>query len=291
MDNYILGIDIGGTNLKTGIFSIKKKKILEKKTVKTEKKLKYFTMQLKDIVFFYNNKYKIKGIGIGFPGNISPQGEILFSPHIPDSVGFNIKNFFKKDLKTNIKIENDANLFALAHYKFSKEKINDLICLTIGTGIGGGAVINGKLFQNSRGIGTEFGHICVVPNGEPCSCGKNGCLEAYSSSSGMIKRYKDKSIKEFIDLFNLAKNGDKKALKIIKEGFYYLGVGCGSLVNIFAPEIIFFAGGVASVFENFYNDFYNGFEKNILNFLKNKVKFKKSFIEDGGILGAIALWI
>ena len=291
MADFILGIDIGGTNIKVGIFSISKNRIIEKSYEKTENNLEKFLNTVSKIVNKFKKKYKIEKVGIGFPGNINEIGEIIFSPHVSDAIGFNIVNFFERELNVSLKIDNDANLSALAHLKFSKEKISDLICLTLGTGIGGGVVLKKELLNSSRGIGFELGHITVLPDGEKCSCGKNGCMEAYSSASGMIKRYGDNNLKEFIELYNLYKNGDEKAKKIIDEGFFYLGIGTGSLVNIFAPEKVFFAGGISEVFYEFYDSFLNGVKKSCLKFLFEKVKFEKSNLKDSGILGAVSLWI
>ncbi len=290
MTNYILGIDIGGTNIKAGIFDLKENEIIEKKYLKTPKKLKDFLISLQNIISFFKEKYDFYRVGIGFPGNLDKNGIIIFSPHIPDSVGFNIVEYFREK-KINLKVENDANLAALAHLKFSNSDISDLICLTLGTGIGGGVVLNKKMLNSSRGIGFELGHINVIPDGAVCSCGKRGCVEAYSSASGMLNRFGDKNLKEFLDLYNLHKYGNKKATKIIEEGFLYLGVAVGNLVNIFAPEIVYIAGGISEKFYEFYDFFMNGIKKAILPHFMQKVDIKKSELKDAGILGAISLWI
>ena len=291
MNNYILGIDIGGTSIKAGLFSKNENRIIKKETIPTEKSLNNFLNSIKSIIQFFSEKFPISKCGIGFPGNISSEGIILFSPHIPESIGFNFLDYLCNNFKMEIKIDNDANLSALAHFVFGKEKVKDLICLTLGTGIGGGAIVNGKLFSSASGLGAEFGHICIVPDGALCSCGKRGCMESYSSSSGMINRYGKKSLTEFKELYNLSKNGDKKAKEIIEKGFYYLGLGVGSLINIFAPQVVYFAGGVSNVFNEFRNFFMLGVRKTALKFLLEKTKFLKSDIEDPGILGAVALWI
>ncbi len=291
MTKFILGIDIGGTNIKGGIFDLKEDKIKEKKFIKTSKKLDEFLISLHNIISFFKEKYEFDRVGIGFPGNIDKNGRIVFSPHIPDSVGFNIVKYFK-EMNLKLKIENDANLAALAHLKFlNNNNISDLICLTLGTGIGGGVVLNKKMLNSSKGIGFELGHIQVNLNGAICSCGKKGCVEAYSSSSGMLNRFGDGNLKEFLDLYNLYKNGNQKAAKIIEEGFFYLGIAVGNLVNIFAPEIVYIAGGISEKFYEFYEFFINGVKKSILPHLFHEVDFKKSDLKDAGILGAIALWI
>ncbi len=290
MTNLILGIDIGGTNIKSGVFELKSNKIIEKKYYKTPKKLKNFLNLLKKIIAYYKSIYPINKVGIGFPGNIDKSGEVIFCPHIPESIGYNLVSYLKK-LKISLKIENDANLSAYAHLKFLEKNKSDLICLTIGTGIGGGVVIEKKILNSSRNIGVELGHIQVVDNGAQCSCGKKGCVEAYSSSSGMLKRYGDNKLKEFIDLYHLHKNGDNKATTIIQEGFYYLGIATGNFVNIFAPEVVYISGGISEKFNEFKNFFIDGVRKSILKFLYDKVEFKKSPLKDAGILGAVSLWI
>ncbi len=291
MDKFILGIDIGGTFIKSGIFSCEKKEIIEKRNWATEKDLEKFKDSLLTIIDYFRRKYNFKKVGIGFPGNLNKKGEVIFSPHIPSSIGFNLIKFLHKNFNLEFRVENDANLHALSHFKFSDKEYSDLICITIGTGIGGGVVLNGELLNSSRGIGFELGHINVEVKGEKCSCGKRGCVEAYSSSSGMLNRYGDKKLKEFKNLYNIAKNGDKRALKIIKEGFYYLGVCSGNLINIFSPQVIFYAGGISAIFYEFFDDFINGVKETCLEFLFKLVEFRKSNLSDSGILGAVSLWI
>ena len=291
MTDYILGIDIGGTNIKAGIFDLKNFKIIDKKHFKTENNLEKLLKIFSNIIKEFKKKYNFQKAGIGFPGNIDKSGKIIFSPNLKASLGFNIVEWFRDKLNISIKIDNDANVATLAHLKFSDNEFSDIICLTLGTGIGGGVVLNKKLLSSSRNIGFELGHINVKPDGELCSCGKKGCMEAYCSARGITKRYGNRKFKEFKDIYNLYKNGDKKAETIIKEGFFYLGIGTGNLINIFAPEIVYFAGGISEVFNEFFENFYKGIKSSTLDFLLDKVCFEKSNIKDAGILGAVSLWI
>jgi len=284
----ILAIDIGATFIKTGLFNTYQKKFIDYKIFSTPKTTKSFFKILNKIIIDFKNSSIFNKIGIGFPGNIDINGNILFSPNLKFLEN---KNFLEK-LPNNfiIKIENDANCAAIGEFKFGGFNVkNDLLCITIGTGIGGGIIINKKLFQNSRKIGMELGHTIVIENGEKCSCGKFGCLEAYSSASGMLKRFKHKNIKTFEQLLKQSIH-DKNAKKILEEGFYYLGCGVSNFINIFSPEIIILSGGVAKAFKFYKKEFIRGIKKHTIKFLQNKVIIKQSKIKQSGLYGAAGLF-
>ena len=283
--NETLCFDIGGTNIKYAIFNNSKKTLSRVETVKTKKNKERFFSQLNEITAKKNSSK----VAIAFPGNIDTKGNILFSPNLNFLEGTN----FAEQLKDNltVKIENDANCAAIAGSKIFSE-YSDIITITLGTGIGGGVVLNGKLVNNSRKTGFEFGHVTVKTNGEICSCGKSGCVEAYSSSRGMIAAYNKLNpkspingfeIKELYDKFQL---GDKLAKQAIKNGFFYLGVACSIYMNIFSPQLFLFTGGISNIFEIFEKDFKKGFSENTINFLKNKTSFATYTKNNLGLIGA-----
>ena len=278
----ILCFDIGGTNLRYGIWNRYKEKFNNVKNIATPKSSNAFFREINNIV----KSYKIKKVGMGFPGNVNKSGKILFSPNLPYLENFNLFDCIDENIE--LKVENDANCAVLAAYEEYKD-YQDIVSITLGTGVGGSVMLNGRILKNSRDIGFELGHIVVKEDGAKCSCGKHGCVEAYSSSTGMLKRY-GKNINNFKKLFEEAKLGNNIAGRVIGEGFYYLGVFSSILHNIFTPEIFVFSGGVSRVMKFYLEQFYKGFYKNVLDFISKNVIIKINVNKNFGLLGAAQLF-
>jgi predicted NBD/HSP70 family sugar kinase len=231
----MLGIDIGGSKV-TAVLVKNYKIIWQRKYFLQEKSDDEIFKIINDAIY----ETKEDKIGVGIPGTICGD-EIVKCPNFKDLNGVCLS----RELACgNIKIENDANCFALGEY-FNHKK--DLVGITVGSGIGGGIIIGGKLFHGSGDAG-EFGHITIYPNGRKCSCGNRGCLEEYVS----IKAIKRETMKKFkmifepLDLFNLAKRGDNKAIEIFNEMGRYLGIGLSIIANILNPNLISIGGGISN---------------------------------------------
>jgi glucokinase len=288
----ILTFDIGATSVKTGIFDKNSNCFLNEKTYKTEHDTKNSKNLINKIVEDYLNDFNFKKIGIGFPGNIADNGEIIFSPNLPFLKHENIIKLINNYSSFSIKYENDANCAALGAKNLFPE-FYDIVALTLGTGIGGGVILNGNLLKNRRSIGFELGHITVEKQGEKCSCGNFGCVEAYSSATGMLKRFNriyNENLSSFEKLYKLTEKGDKRAEIIIREGFSFLGRACSVFANIFAPEIIFITGGIANIFKNFRNSFIHEFNINTVSFLKDNINFEIYVENNAGLIGAAHLF-
>lgn len=239
----ILGIDIGGTFLKV-IFKdgseIKRFKI---KIQEHHKSSKDFIELLKDVV----HQFKPDSIGIAVAGLVDKEGLITNSPNLKYLENINIREIIKKRYSLPVFVGNDANLAAFGEYVYGNGKDGRiLICLTIGTGLGGGAVIDGMILEGVSGCGMEVGHIIVEKDGELCSCGRKGCLEAYVSSYGLERIYRKLS-GEYISSFEiikLAKEGNESAMKCFDIFTDYFSIGIMNLVHIFNPDKLLIAGGV-----------------------------------------------
>lgn len=258
--NVRLGIDLGGTSIKAGIIN-SKASILESFKYPTEAdKGKSVVKDNLNIVYnrlleiSHQKKYKPLSVGIGSPGTIrQPDGFVTdATPNIEGWRGTTLTKIFGK---TSIPVyaDNDANVVALAEYLVSfKGRYTNMIFITVGTGIGGGLIIDGKLYRGSNYAAAEIGHMTIKANGKICKCGLKGCLEAYASVPNMMKRAKYWSSKLGIklkpditpkELFVLYKKGNRIAKQTIIENAGYFGVGLGSLVNVLNPEIIVIGGG------------------------------------------------
>ncbi len=267
MSKLALGIDMGGTGIKMGLVRP------DGKLVKTlrfstptkrdpEKVVKLVAGHAKAILKLAGRK-QIAGIGIGCAGDIDPQsGIIRVSPnlgwkHVP------LKKLLIRELKYPILVENDANVAAWAAYFVeAKRKVKNLLCVTVGTGIGGGIVIDGKLYRGTSGSAGEIGHMTLFPDGIQCSCGNHGCTERYIGAKAMAAEARraiesgEPSILSKLahhDLSNItplliqqaARQKDRLALHLWEQAGERLGITLASVVNMLNPEWIVFAGGLS----------------------------------------------
>ena len=258
--NVRLGIDLGGTFIKAGIINSSCKILyrlqypagadIDSNAVKQNLNIVY--MRLREIC--ESRKYKPLSLGIGSPGTISqPDGIVTdATPNIANWHGTVLTRIFGK---TDIPIfaDNDANCVALAEYLVSyKNRYRNMVFMTIGTGIGGGIIIDGRLHRGSNFAASEIGHTTIKHNGKLCKCGLRGCLEAYASVPNMMNRarywakrthYKIKPEFKPQELYKLYKAGNRMAVKTIEENADYLGAALGSLANTLNPEIVIIGGG------------------------------------------------
>ena len=265
---FALGIDIGGTSIKGGIVSDKGKLfdtfkmpvIKDENQDKTVKKLIRLVKKfLKD--YHYKNE-DIIGVGCGVPGIIdSTNGIVTFSGNLKWH-DFALKRLLEEGLGFPVKITNDANAAAIAEAKYgSGSKYKSFLMVTLGTGIGSGIFVDGKLYEGNLGKGAEFGHSLLVMDGRQCACGRKGCLEAYASATALIrdtKRQMDKHPESLMwkllndgkvsgrTAFSAAKQGDKAAQEVVDNYIKYLGEGLLNIFNIFRPEALVLSGGVAN---------------------------------------------
>ena len=196
MDNtYFIGIDIGGTSAKIGL--VKDDGVLtEKVKIKTLKVLewkKIITEYINPISNWIDKGYNIKGIGIGVPGFFHKDTCLINNcENIPALIRVPFVQYIKDRFNLPVYADNDATVAAIAEHLFGAgKKYKDFLMVTIGTGIGGGLILNNKVYRGHNGYAGELGHIIVVAEGRECTCGNRGCIEAYSSATSIIKRSND----------------------------------------------------------------------------------------------------
>ena len=313
---YFIGIDLGGTNIKFGIVS-QKGKVLQKGMFSAQVNLgrDAILSNIKKAVeqslaFAKANKIKIKGIGVGSPGTVNlNSGRIEGScPNLPQMVNVNLKKWLSKSFKFPIYVDNDANVMALAESKFGSAKgYKDALCLTLGTGIGGGIILDGKLFHGSNFAGAEFGHMTICYNGRQCNCGGIGCLEMYASAPAMVKDAKwllcrnrksilHKLIQEDATklttevIFKAERKGDILASNIINQACAYLGAGIASAVNLLNPQVVVIGGGVSEGGPSFIRRIEKEVkERAFPSATKNLKVVKAKLGNDAGFIGAAIL--
>ncbi|MDD5687183.1 MAG: ROK family protein [Elusimicrobia bacterium] len=249
MSGNLVGIDIGGTKILIILSDINGH---IKKQVEIPTTSEYPGAILGRIVLELKTFGKIDSIGIGIAGDIDSKNGILrFSPNLLKWKNVRLKKYFESKMKVPTIVENDANCAAYGSYVLDGErKYKNLITITLGTGIGGGIIIDGKLYRGSTGTAGEVGHITINPDGPKCNCGNNGCLETYIGKKGIMNIAKKvgfhkKNLTPAI-IADEARKGNKKAKSIFNKVSEYLAAGVGSLVNIFNPDMITFSGGISN---------------------------------------------
>lgn len=261
-----IGLDIGGTSIKA-VLTDAKGNVFNSKSVPTASDsaaiIDDITVLIENICFEKDIKLsKIKAIGAGIAGAVDASaGKIIMSPNIHCLDKFNFSKKLEEKLNKPVFIENDAAVALLGEWWLGNgNKYNDWIMLTLGTGIGGGAVVNGTLLSGRDGFAAEFGHIILDYNGNQCGCGSQGCFETYASATALVniaakKLKKEKkgsaykrSIREAVTskmIYEEAIKGDPVSLEIFDEVGFYLGLGISSLINTFNPEAVIIGGGLS----------------------------------------------
>lgn len=314
MEKVNIGVDIGGMSLKAGLVN-KEGKILYKEIIKTDvnKGDKFFLECLHTLIanlikYAKNNSLEVNGIGLGVPGIVNNDLKTMkYAPNLK------IENLSLKDALNDFdlpfSLSNDANCAALAEQKFGIAKgYKNVILLTLGTGVGGGIVIDNNLFEGTSGQGAELGHMVIRLNGRKCGCGRKGCFEAYASASALLRLTKEEMKKnphslmwEYADFnlnnvngltsFECAKKGDLSANNVVNKYVYYLGEGILNFCNIFRPEVVVLGGGVSNQKEFLISKVKKYLEENHYGFKKTRSVdvLIASLGNDAGIIGAASL--
>lgn len=310
MDKYYIGIDLGGTTAKFGLFDYNDTllKTFQMPTYFYEKKAeKILIDKMSDEIIKNLSSYdksikinQIKGIGIGIPGPAIDDKYVINAVNINWNKKFNIEEEFRKRLNDNIEVyvNNDANIAALGEYYFGGGKNLKSICLIIvGTGLGMGSVINGHVVDGSVGQAGEIGHIKVDfdDNAIKCNCGNMGCLETVSSGTGIVNIYKKMFSEKMSDnitseiIFKKAKSGDKNCIKVVEKSLSYLSKVIVDIERILNPDCFIIGGGVSNA-GKFLIDTLDKIIKdmNIKTWKSPKIKLAK-LKNKAGIYGAYAL--
>ena len=309
--NYI-GIDLGGTKILGALFDEKGEVLYKgKKKTKAKEGIEAVERQLFSLIddlIKANKKEEIKAIGIGVPGLVDTKtGTVKFAPNITMN-NYPIGKIIKDKYNLDVFVGNDVNVGTLGEWKYSLGgKTNNLIGIFVGTGIGGGIIINNKLFEGSTGLAGEIGHMTIDSSGAICGCGSRGCLEAVASKTGIqaeiearIKRgdstmIKDSLMKEGIlksgPLKDAYKKGDLVVIESIERAAKYLGIGVANLINIFDPEVIVFGGGIIEELGDIIMPIVQEEARRyaMKNIFENVLFQKAKLGDDAGIIGALTL--
>ncbi|MCF3941771.1 ROK family glucokinase [Oceanobacillus alkalisoli] len=310
MSEYMIGIDIGGTSIKFGLFTTDGE-LLHKWNIPTRTEengsfiLQDTWMSIKEILQLKNiATERILGIGAGIPGFVSSDEGIVY---YGTNIGWRNKQFTKElsDLSgLPVFIENDANMAVLGeNWQGAGDEGKHVIAVTLGTGVGAGIIANGAILNGINGMAGELGHILIEENGAPCNCGKRGCLETIASATGIVrlasessaeqpgsalaKMYEETNTITAKDVFQMAEKGDAAAMKIVTKVAAVLGRTFADLGVILNPEKILIGGGVSQAGEPFINQIRTSFEDYALPRVKANCEIKQAVLgNDAGIIGA-----
>ena len=271
-EKWLVGVDIGGTTTKIA-FIQDHGEIVEKWEIPTdnENQGKYITNNISNsikqkLVEHQMDLNHLKGVGVGAPGPANIEtGMIENTPNLAWHDHYPLRELLEKDLELPVIINNDANCAALGEmWKGAGEGAKDLVCITLGTGVGGGVIANGEVVQGIRGAAGEIGHITSIPKGgAPCNCGKSGCLETIASATGIVRlamerinnQYNRQSALAILyretgritaeNVVDLAKVGDKIAQDVLNEVSFHLGFALANIANTLNPHKLIIGGGVS----------------------------------------------
>ena len=306
---YYLGIDLGGTNIAAGLCDEKgniicKDSIPTLKERETSEIVADMAMIAKRVAVAGGaNIADIKAVGIGCPGTVDRKtGEVVFSNNIVMH-HFPLEKEFRKHFDVPVALENDANAAALGEYMTCGEGVDSFVFITLGTGVGGGIILDGKIYRGFNGAGAEIGHQTLIYGGKRCTCGRRGCLESYASVSALIEQTRE-AISAHPDslmaawekengkvngrtAFECAKSGDRAAIEVRDRYIEYVAEGICSIVNVLQPKILAIGGGISREGELLLEPIRKYFAENDFNkyMPKTDIRIAKLF-GDAGIVGA-----
>ncbi|GGG67718.1 ROK family glucokinase [Paenibacillus radicis (ex Gao et al. 2016)] len=310
-EKIYVGVDVGGTAIKVGICN-QEGELLQTyegptETAKgTDVILQNIAQYAKNIVEESSYNWgQVEGVGVGIAGFLDiPRGYVKFAPNLKIR-DVNLKDYLEDTLQVKVLVNNDANVAALGEaWAGAGKGVDNCVCYTLGTGVGGGIIIGGKIVEGFAGMAGELGHIAIVPDLEAiqCGCGKMGCLETVSSATGIIRMAKDAvergdrttlSLVENImakDVIDAAKAGDEVAARIVNRAAYYLGRSMAVLAVVLNPESFIIGGGVSKAGDFLFDQIREVFEKYTQNEAKDGVKIVAATLgNNAGVVGAAGL--
>lgn len=299
----LIGIDVGGTNLRLGVvenglviddvrFQANFSEICKNNLVDIawKKILEVTASAIHEMLKKYPD---VHSIGIGFPGFIDPMTQkILQSPNLPGLCNVDLSGDLSGMIKLPVVVENDALVAAYGEFCCLNTADKDLIYVGLGTGVGGGLILNGKPFGGQHGMAMEVGHMITVPHGRICGCGNSGCMEQYASATGVSLSYQALAGKVVTadEIANLARAGDRHAIHAYETAGKNLAVAIANIVKVLDIRLILIGGGMSQAWDLMAQMFHVTLSSELIPVLCGKIEVKVSTTGDqSGIIGAALL--
>jgi len=298
----VLGMDVGGTNLRLAVVD-EQGNILEHNRLHTnfaniaaeQSVAEYIVAGMTDAALPLLEKcHEITAVGIGFPGFFDARtGGLISSPNIPDLHDFPLAGKLGERLKLPVHIQNDASLAALGEFRFGCGQGHaSLLHLTLGTGIGGGLILNHQMYTGDGGMAMEIGHLHIAPADRLCGCGARGCLETWASATAVSERFSEKSGRQADarEVCRLASEGDSIALQVLHDAGTYLGMAIAESVKLLDVRLVSISGGLSGAWVFMFDAIQQALDEHVIPPLRGQVQVHRSALgDDAGILGAAAL--
>jgi len=302
MKQYVVGVDVGGTNIKLGVVG-PSGQIIVRNSFATKpfasSRIKLISALAREIEASITtaglNKEQILGVGIGLPGLIDyEKGIVRFLPNIPGWRSVQLKSILQKKIHLPVFVDNDVKMITLAESKFGAGKgVKNLICMTLGTGVGAGLIFNGHLYRGEDNAAGELGHMPLNEHGPKCNCGGFGCYETYVGNRALFalaSRIMGKPGMTTQDMFALAQKGNKKALFFWQKAAEHIGNGLVGIVNLLNPRLIIIGGGISHNEKFLFKTIANTIAARAMSLQGAAFKIKRAkFKDDAGIIGAYVL--
>lgn len=309
MKKIVLATDLGGTNLRMAAIAddgeiLYRTKHQTPRTELVDDVISAISEVARKSMDAVAEMGKVIAIAAAVPGIVnSEEGIIYKAPNLSALDGFRISQALKGRLGLKCFLENDANAAAVGENWLGASKgFKNSICVTLGTGVGGGIIIGGKVLRGVDGTAAEIGHICVEPFGEPCGCGSRGCVEQYASATAIVRQtrelssqypkspLRDKVNLTSLEIYEAGKKGDELALEIFRKQGFYLGIVLAGLINVLNPEVIVIGGGAAAGWDLFITQTEMQIEQRAYKEPGERAKLVRAKLcDDAGILGVARL--
>ncbi len=300
----IVAIDIGGTQMRVS-FVDNDFDLLTRHSLPTGPHSDPFDLfgQISQIIksdMKSNFDWTPDGFGVSAPSVDKRNGRFVNPPNLPLWDGFSIFEFIEAEFSVPVYVGNDASLAALAEHRLGSGKgVENMLYFTLSTGVGGGIIVDGKLYEGSTGFAGEFGHISVNHLGPTCNCGNRGCLEAYVSGPAIVRQFIEERAKggtsylpvdcvpTTADIFDASSKGDSLSADIIERAARYLGIGIVTVMHSFEPECIVIGGGVSASLDQLKPYIHQHVEQNAMAHFNGDIDVRRAaFNEDSSLLGA-----
>jgi glucokinase len=295
MRDVVLAVDLGGTNLRMA-------SLLDDGTIVSQTRsptpkgltpaglidaLKRLAGECKSSL---DPNHRVIGISAGVPANIDDQGIVKNLPNIPLLSGMNLRESLSTEFRLPVTLENDATAAAIGENWLGASKlVKDSILITLGTGVGGGIIIDDRPLRGRDGTAGTIGHMCVEPEGVACKCGSRGCIEQYASATAIVRMAGEKGLQvsTAYDVYNARDEGDAKATAVFDAVGYYLGITIAGLLNALNPEMVVIGGGVAAGLDAFIEPLRTEIKARAFSEPVERAAIRQSELgDDAGIIGA-----
>ncbi len=309
MKQLVLAVDLGGTNLRMAAIDaegniLNRTKRETPRAERADEIVHAISELAAECSKGIGDEGKVIAIGVAVPSGIDyANGLVIKAPNVPALDGFRMSAALRNELNLPVVLENDANAYGIGEQSFGAAKgYQSAIAVTLGTGVGGGIIIDGKILRGIDGMAGEIGHIGVEPFGSPCNCGSRGCIEQYASATAIVRLARElenqypKSVLQnktrltSVDVYQAGTVGDELALEVFRQMGFYLGVGLSGLINCLNPEVIVIGGGAAAGWDLFIHHVNDQIMKRAYRVSAERAKIVRAACgDDAGILGVAKL--